>query len=433
MFSKKTIKDINLDNKRILLSVDYNVPGDSRGAVTSDLRIKASLPTIEYLLDHKCSITIISHRGRPEGKPNPEFSLQAIAPILSQLIQRPVRFIDDCISEDAKTAKQQLLSGEILLLENTRFHPEEEADNKDFAKKLAENEDFFVQEAFGNAHRKHASMDAITHFLPSVAGFLFEHEVDIITSVMTKPDRPLMAIIGGAKIADKIEILNKFIEIADFIAIGGAMANIFLKAEGIDVAKSMVELDDLPLAKQILAKAKAKAEKSDFIFYLPQDSVAASKVDKNAPTRIVDWSTNIVADIESYPARPPHTSQQLKDNEKILDIGPFSGAFIAGAMQLSATVVWNGTMGVTETPGLQGPIGPFAHGSELIIEAMLGQFGHKPFSVVGGGDTAGYLEERKLTNAFNHVSTGGGASLELMAGRSLPGLSALIDKSSGVQ
>ena len=433
MFSKKTIKDINLDNKRILLSVDYNVPGDSRGAVTSDLRIKASLPTIEYLLDHKCSITIISHRGRPEGKPNPEFSLQAIAPILSQLIQRPVRFIDDCISEDAKTAKQQLLSGEILLLENTRFHPEEEADNKDFAKKLAENEDFFVQEAFGNAHRKHASMDAITHFLPSVAGFLFEHEVDIITSVMTKPDRPLMAIIGGAKIADKIEILNKFIEIADFIAIGGAMANIFLKAEGIDVAKSMVELDDLPLAKQILAKAKAKAEKSDFIFYLPQDSVAASKVDKNAPTRIVDWSTNIVADIESYPARPPHTSQQLKDNEKILDIGPFSGAFIAGAMQLRATVVWNGTMGVTETPGLQGPIGPFAHGSELIIEAMLGQFGHKPFSVVGGGDTAGYLEERKLTNAFNHVSTGGGASLELMAGRSLPGLSALIDKSSGVQ
>lgn len=433
MFSKKTIKDINLDNKRILLSVDYNVPGDNKGGVTSDLRIKASLPTINYLLDHKCSITIISHRGRPEGKPNPEFSLKAISPILSKLVNRPVRFIDDCIGEDAQIAKQQLKTGEILLLENTRFHPEEEADDKDFAKELADNEDFFVQEAFGNAHRKHASMDAVTHFLPSVAGLLFEHEVDTITSVMTKPDRPLMAIIGGAKIADKIEILNKFIEIADFIAIGGAMANIFLKAEGIDVAKSMVELDDLPLAKQILAKAKAKAEKGDFIFYLPQDSVVASKVDKTAPTRIVDWSTNVVADIESYPARPPHTSQQLKDNEKILDIGPFSGAFIAGAMQLSSTVVWNGTMGVTETPSLQGPIGPYAHGSELIIEAMLGQFGHKPFSVVGGGDTTGYLEERKLSDAFNHVSTGGGASLELMAGRTLPGLSALLDKSAGVQ
>jgi len=433
MFSKKTIKDINLDDKRILLSVDYNVPGDSSGAVTSDLRIKASLPTIKYLLDHKCAVTIISHRGRPEGKPNPEFSLEAVAPILSKLLHKPVRFIDECIGEEAQTAKQQLRSGEVLLLENTRFYAGEENDDQDFAKQLAENEDFFVQEAFGNAHRKHASMDAVTHFLPSVAGFLFEHEVDTITSVMTKPDRPLMAIIGGAKIADKIEILNKFIEIADFIAIGGAMANIFLMAEGIDIAKSMVELDDLPLAKQILAKAKRRAEKGSFIFYLPQDCVVASKIDKTVPTRIVDWSTNVVADIESYPARPSHASQQLKDNEMILDIGPFSGAFIAGAMQLTATVVWNGTMGVTETPSLQGPIGPFAHGSELIIEAMLGQFGHKPFSVVGGGDTAGYLEERKLSEAFNHVSTGGGASLELMAGRSLPGLSALVDKNSGVQ
>jgi phosphoglycerate kinase len=242
-----------------------------------------------------------------------------------------------------------------------------------------------------------------------------------------------MAIIGGAKIADKIEILNKFIEIADFIAIGGAMANIFLKAEGIDIAKSMVELDDIPLAKQILAKAKKRAEKDDFIFYLPQDCVAASKIDKTTPTRIVDWSTNVVADIEAYPARPTRSSRELKDSEMILDIGPFSGAFIAGAMQLVSTVVWNGTMGVTETPSLQGPIGPFAHGSELIIEAMLGQFGHKPFSVVGGGDTAGYLEQRNLSDAFNHVSTGGGASLELMAGRSLPGLSALMDKNQGVQ
>jgi 3-phosphoglycerate kinase len=433
MFSKKTIKDINLESKRILLSVDYNVPGDSKGAVTSDLRIKASLPTINYLLDHKCSITIISHRGRPEGKPNQEFSLEAVTPILSKLLNKQVRFIDDCIGEDVQIAKQQLRSGEILLLENTRFHVEEENDDQDFAKQLAENEDFFVQEAFGNAHRKHASMDAITHFLPSIAGFLFEHEVDTITSVMTKPNRPLMAIIGGAKIADKIEILNKFIEIADFIAIGGAMANIFLKAEGIDIAKSMVELDDIPLAKQIINKAKARAEKGDFIFYLPQDAVVASRIDKTAPTRIVDWSTNVVADIESYPARPPQTSHKLKESEMVLDIGPFSGAFIAGAMQLVATVVWNGTMGVTETPSLQGPIGPFAHGSELVIEALLGQFGHKPFSVIGGGDTAGYLEERKLSDAFNHVSTGGGASLELMAGRSLPGLSALVDKDSGVQ
>jgi len=433
MFSKKTIKDINLDNKRVLLSVDYNVPGDSKGAVTSDLRIKASLPTIKYLLDHKCAVTIISHRGRPDGKVNPEFSLRAVTPILSKLIGRPVDFVDDCIGDKAQTAKQKLQSGEVLLLENTRFHEGEEKDDREFAGQLAQNEDFFVQEAFGNAHRKHASTDAVTHLLPSVAGLLFENEVDTITSVMTKPDRPLMAIIGGAKIADKIEILNKFIEIADFIAIGGAMANIFLKAEGIDIAKSMVENDDLPLAKQILAKAKKRAEKGDFIFYLPQDCVVASKIDKTAPTRIVDWSTNVVADIEAYPARPPHSSSELKEGEMILDIGPFSGAFIAGAMQLVSTVVWNGTMGVTETPSLQGPIGPFSHGTDLIIEAMLGQFGHKPFSVVGGGDTSGYLEQRNLSDAFNHVSTGGGASLELMAGRSLPALSALMDKNQGVQ
>ena len=433
MLSKKTIKDINLDNKRILLSVDYNVPGDSRGAVTSDARIKASVPTIDYLLDHKCSITIISHRGRPEGKVVSEYSLEAVAPILSKLLDKQVRFIDDCIGEEVQIAKQQLRSGEILLLENTRFHSGEESDDLDFAKQLADNEDFFVQEAFGNAHRKHASMDAVTHFLPSVAGLLFENEVDTITNVMNKPTRPLMAIIGGAKIADKIEILNKFIEIADFIAIGGAMANIFLLAEGIDVAKSMVSLDDLPLAKQILAKAKARAEKGNFTFYLPQDSVVASKIDKTAQTRIVDWSTHVVSDIESYPALPPKSSQQLKKDEMILDIGPFSGAFIAGAMQLIGTVVWNGTMGITETAGLQGPIGPFAHGSELIIEAMLGEFGHRPFSLVGGGDTAGYLEQRNISDAFNHVSTGGGASLELMAGRGLPGLSALEDKNKGVQ
>jgi phosphoglycerate kinase len=285
-----------------------------------------------------------------------------------------------------------------------------------------------VQDGFGVVHRAHASTDAVTHHLPSVAGLLLEKEVDTITNVMINPERPLVAIIGGAKISDKIEVLNKFIELADFIAIGGAMANTFLKAKGIDIAKSKYDEDDLGLARDLMAQAEAKSKSQRFIFYLPQDAVVATSTDKTAQTRIVDWDAHVIAEIESYPKPPSSRTRQVDDNEMILDVGPFSGAFVAGGIQMANTVVWNGTMGVTETPALNGPVGPFAHGTELIIDALLGEFGHKPYSLVGGGDTAGYIEQRKLTNAFNHVSTGGGASLELMAGRKLPGVEALQDK-----
>lgn len=428
MFTKQTVKDIELKGKKVLLSVDYNVPGDDKGAVTSDARIQASLPTLEYLLKQNCAVIIISHRGRPAGKVVPALSLKPVAPILGKLLKRDVQFVDDCIGDKAQKAKQALEPGQVLLLENTRFHSEEKADDNDFATQLAQHMDVFVQDAFGNAHRKHASTDAITHHLPSVAGLLIEKEVDTITSVMSNPKRPLVAIIGGAKIADKIDVLNKFIEIADFVAIGGAMANTFLQAEGVPIAKSKVEPDDVPVAKDVLAKAKAKGKTGEFIFYLPQDGVVATSLDKTAHTRIVDWSAHVITDVENYPKRPPEADRHIKDDEMILDIGPFSGAFVAGGLQLAGTVVWNGTMGVTETAGTQGPIGPFAHGTELVIEAMLGQFGHRPFSLVGGGDTAGYIEQRGLTDAFDHVSTGGGASLELMAGRKLPAVEALKDK-----
>ncbi len=237
-----------------------------------------------------------------------------------------------------------------------------------------------------------------------------------------------MAIIGGSKISDKIDILDRFIDTADVVAVGGAMANTFLLAEGIDIGKSLAEIDEVPLAKKIIAKAKAKAAKERFVFYLPQDGVVASKIDKSAQTRIVDWDAHVIASIENYPKRAPRRSGQVAKDEMILDIGPFSGAFIAGAMQLAQTVVWNGAMGVTETVGLQGPIGPFAHGTELMVDAMLGEFGHKPYTVLGGGDTVGYIEDRKLTTMFNHVSTGGGASMELMSGKKLPGVEALLDK-----
>jgi phosphoglycerate kinase len=330
------------------------------------------------------------------------------------------------VGEVAQKAAASLKPGGVLLLENLRFHPEEKANDDGFAKDLASLADVFVQDGFGVVHRADASTVAITKHLPSVAGLLLEREVDTLTKVMEEPKRPLIAIVGGAKIADKLEVLNRFIEIADFVAVGGAMANTFLAARGIDVGDSLFDKDELPVAKDIMKKAEAA--KRPFIFAVPHDVVVAEKVDKAAPTRIVELTTHTMADIENYPKQVPATASKIGPKEKILDIGPFSAAFIAGGVQLAATVVWNGTMGVTETPGLRGPIGPTAHGTQTVIEALLGELGHKPFTVVGGGDTVGYVEERNLTDHFDHVSTGGGASLELMAGHKLPGVEALLDK-----
>lgn len=427
MFTKQTIHDINLDGKTVLLRADYNVPLED-GKITDDYRIKQSLPTIQYLLDKNVKLIICSHLGRPEGKPSAEMSLFPVAKRLQKLLDKDVEFSTDCIGERAEKAARSLKPGQVLLLENLRFHAEEEANDEGFAKQLASLADVFVQDGFGVVHRAHASTEAVTHFLPSVAGLLLEKEVDTITNVMETPKRPLMAIIGGAKIADKIDILNRFIDIADFVAVGGAMANTFLVAEGIDVADSMYDKNDVPLAKQIMAKAADKAKQQPFVFALPHDGVVANKIDKTAATRIVDWTAHIVADIENYPKRPPAISGHVKEHERILDIGPFSASFIAGAVQLANTVVWNGAVGVTETPSLHDPIGPTAHGTETILEAIIGEFGHRPYSLVGGGDTVGYIEERKMVDSFDHVSTGGGASLELMSGRKLPGVEALLNK-----
>jgi len=429
-FTKKTIRDIDLHGKKVLLRADYNVPLDDKGTITDDYRLQQSLPTLRFLLEQGASIIICSHLGRPDGKPNPEFSLLPVAKRLNELLDHhiPVQFVPDCIGERAVKAAGQLQPGQILLLENLRFHPEEEANDDGFAAQLAGLADVFVQDGFGVVHRAHASTDAVTHHLPSVAGLLLEREVDTITNVMENPAHPLVAVVGGAKIADKIEVIRRFIDRADVLAVGGAMANTFLKAQGVAIGKSLSSDEDLPLAKEIMHLAHEKAKQGNFVFYLPQDGVVASKIDKAAPTRIVDWSAHTIADIENYPKRPPHAASQVQEDELILDVGPFSGAFIAGAIQLAGTVVWNGALGVTETSGLQGPIGPYAHGTELLTEAMTGQFGNRPYSLVGGGDTVGYIEARGLVNAFNHVSTGGGASLELMSGRKLPGVEALEDK-----
>lgn len=425
-FFKKTLRDINLRDKTVLVRVDYNVPFE-KGKIADDYRIKKSIPTINYLLQQNCKIVLCSHLGRPQSTSDKEYSLEPCAERLSKLLGKSVKFVNDCVGELINDAVESLSCGQILLLENLRFHKEEESNDRNFAKQLASLADVFVQDAFGVVHRSHASTDAITKFIPSVAGCLLEQEVKVITDVMKSPKRPLMAIIGGSKISDKIRILERFVEIADFVAVGGAMANTFLLAADIEVGKSMAEKDDIELAEDIIEKARAKSKKQPFTFYIPQDGVVAKKIDGQSKTRIVDWDAHVIASIQNYPSRPPRNSGRVNADEMILDIGPFSGAFIAGGMQLANTVVWNGTMGVTETDGLQGPVGPFAHGTDMIVDAMLGEYGQKPFTVVGGGDTAGYLEERRLVDNFGHVSTGGGASMDLMSGRKLPGVEALLN------
>lgn len=428
MFSKQTVKDVPLAGKTVLLRADYNVPLTETGAIHGDYRIEGSVTTVRYLLSQHCKVIICSHLGRPEGKRVEKLSLKKVAAHLEKLLKHPVQFVEDTVGEKAQAAVKQLTKGEVLLLENLRFYAEEEQNDPAFAKQLASLADIFVQDGFGVVHRAHASTEGITHFLPSVAGLLLAQEVEAITTAMHEPKRPLMAIVGGAKIADKIEIIETFIKKADILVIGGAMANTFLLARGIRVGESMVEKSELDEAREIMKRAKQEAAKRHFVFYMPQDAVVADESQKTAKTRIVDWDAHVIASIENYPKTPPRDSDLVKADEKILDIGPFSGAFITGTMQTANTVIWNGTMGVAEVPGLRGPVGPFAHGTELIIEGLLGEFGHRPYSLIGGGDTAAYIENRGLVKYFNHVSTGGGASLDLIAGKKLPGIEALQDK-----
>ena len=428
-FTKQTINDINIQGKIVLVRADYNVPlsGDT---VSSDYRITKSIPTLEALQEKGCKIVIISHLGRPKSPDDVEFSLKPVAKRLSKLIKKDVTFVNECVGDSVKKAVSSMKQSDVVLLENLRFHPEEKKNDAEFAKSIVESTgaEVFVQDAFGVVHRAHASTDAITKLLPSVSGLLLEREVDTITTVMKKPERPLMAIIGGAKISDKIDIIHEFIKTADIVAIGGAMANTFLKAQDVEVGESLVDDDELDTAREVIQQALDEAGKRDFVFYLPQDGVVSTTIDGKSSTRIVDWDAHVIASIESYPRRPRKESGVVDKDEQILDIGPFSGAFISGAMQMVDTVVWSGTMGVSEVNGPIGEVGPFAHGTELIIDSLVGRFGHRPFSVLGGGDTTAYVDQRGVIDMFNHVSTGGGASLELMAGKDLPGVSALIDK-----
>ncbi len=427
-FTKQTIEDIDVAGKTVLVRADFNVPLSDDYKITDDYRITQALPTISYLIEHGAKVVVCSHLGRPDGVVMAEYSLQPVAKRLGELLNKPVIFCHETVGDVAKQAVEKLKPGDVLLLENLRFASAEELNDESFGHKLAELADIFVQDGFGVVHRAHASTEAVTRFIPSVAGLLVAKEVATIDTAIEDPQRPLMAIIGGAKIADKIGILRRFIEIADVVVVGGAMANTFLLAKDIEIGKSLANKADVPLAKEILAMAEKRSKEGSLVFYLPQDGVVAKKIDSGTRTRIVDWGAHTMSDIEHYPKRPPQKSVQVQFDELILDIGPISGSFIAGAIQSMKTVVWNGAMGVTETKGLHGPIGPFAHGTETVIDALLGSYGNKPFSVIGGGDTVGYIEGHGLVGIFGHVSTGGGASMELMSGKTLPGVEALMEK-----
>jgi len=437
MFTKKTIKDIDLNGQRVLVRVDYNVPANEDGTIADDYRIRQSLPSLQYLLEKNCSIVLISHRGRPDNTTDydPKTSLKPVAQRLGELLEMHVIFAEDCIGDKAAHACTQLEKGQIAVLENLRYHEEEEANDEEFAKSIvaATRAEVFVQDGFGVVHRPHASTDQIARQgIPAVSGLLLEREVDTITDVMQSPERPLMVIVGGAKISDKIEILKKFVEIADFVAVVGALANTFLLALNKKVGTSLAEPDDVPIAREILTQAHEKAKQSPFTFFVPTDVVVAESMESTAQTRVVDLSLHSWADIVSYPKQPDTSAFEVAEDEMILDIGPFSASYIAGAAKLARTVIWNGTGGVTEVKGLSGAAAPFSHGTKIIVDGLVGETAEQlnhPFVVVGGGDTVSYVESQEgLRERLGHVSTGGGASLELMAGKELPGVAVLEEK-----
>lgn len=395
MFNKRTVRDVDLRGRTILLRVDYNVPLKD-GQVADDYRIKKSLATINYLRDQGCKLIIISHLGRPSGQISPEFSLKPIAGSLSKLVGTGVAFVPDCIGDLVAQAVKVLEPGGLLLLENLRFHVEEEANDREFARQLAAPAEYLVQDAFGNAHRAHASMVAVTEFLPSLAGLLLEEEVRQLSVAIENPVRPLVAIIGGAKIADKIQLINRLLSQANSVVIGGAMANTFLKAQHKEIGKSLYDETGLDEASEILSQAA----KGGVEILLPdRDLAVADHVGEDAQRREV-------------------AADAVGPDDIILDFGTASTDHVLNILERTGTVIWNGPLGMTELP-------QFATGSEKLARFIAEQ---QVNCVVGGGDTAGFIEGLGLVDKFTHVSTGGGAGLELLSGRELPAISALMDK-----
>jgi len=401
-FKKKSVKDIDLKGKRVVMRVDFNVP-IKEGKIKDDTRIKAALPTIQYILEKGASLVLLSHLGRPDGEVKPEFSLKPTADRLSSLLGKPVQFANDCIGDAVVAQAKALKPGEVMVAENTRFHKAEDMKTKTdedkatadaFAKELAKLGEIYVNDAFGTAHRSHGSTAKICKFVPvSVSGFLMEKEIKYLGEALEHPAKPFVAIIGGAKVSDKLEVLKKLIEKVDALIVGGGMAYTFLKAQGHNVGKSLCEEELVPAAKEILALAKSKG----VAFLLPVDNLAADKFDNAAQIKVV--------------------ANDIPDGWMALDIGPKSAELFSAEIKKAKTVVWNGPMGCFEMPN-------FAKGTFAVCQAVADS---GAVSIIGGGDSVSAVNQSGLASKMTHISTGGGASLELLEGKKLPGVAALND------
>lgn len=391
---KKTVRDLDVAGKKVLVRVDFNVPLNDKGEITDDTRITASLPTIQYLLEQKAAVILMAHLGRPKGQVKPELSLAPVAKHLGKLLGKKILFAPDCVGEAAQAAASKLKPGHILLLENLRFHKEEEKNDMEFAEKLASLADLYVNDGFGVSHRAHASVEGVTHFLPAAAGFLLEKEIQYVGQAVTNPLHPFVAIIGGAKVSDKIGVISNLLDKVDTLLIGGGMANTFLAAQGYKMGKSLVEEDKLDLAKELLAKAK----KNKVNMLLPTDLVMAAAFAPDAE----------------------HATEKVKNLNQAymaLDIGAETSKAYAEALADAKMIVWNGPMGVFEMDA-------FCKGTEAVAKAVAKS---RATSIVGGGDSVAAIEKLGLAKRITHISTGGGASLEYLEGKVLPGVAALDD------
>ena len=395
MLNKKSIKDIDVAGKKVFIRVDYNVPMDKAGNITEDTRIRATLPTLNYLLEKNAAIIIASHLGRPKGAVVPEFSLKPVAERLSTLIGKEVIVAPDCVGSEVEALAKDLKPGQILLLENLRYHKAEEKNDPEFSRQLASLADVAVNDAFGVSHRAHASVEGITKYLPAVAGLLMEKEIQFVGQTVANPTHPFVAIIGGAKVSDKIGVIENLLSKVDTLIIGGGMANTFLAAQGYNIGKSLLEADKVELAKSLIATAKERGVN----LLLPTDVVIADKFAADAQKKAV-------------------AVDQIDSEWMALDIGPNTAEGYAKALETAKTVVWNGPMGVFEMDA-------FANGTETVAKAVAAS---SAISIVGGGDSIAALEKVGLSNKITHISTGGGASLEFLEGKVLPGIAALADK-----
>jgi len=393
---KLTIRDVDVRSKRVLVRVDFNVPLKENNVV-DDTRIYAALPTIQYLVDNNAKVILVSHLGRPKGVPDPALRMDPIANRLGELLGKKVKKIDSCIGPEAEQAVGELSEGEVLLLENVRFYPGETENDPEFAKELAVLADIFVNDAFGAAHRAHASTYGVAMHLPAVAGFLMEKEISIMEKILESPERPLVAVVGGAKIVDKIGVLMNFMDHVDFLVIGGGVANTFLKAKGFEIGRSLVEEGKIDIAREIFNEAQKNGVK----LFLPVDAVVAKEISPEVASKVVP--------VDSIPR-----------DMMILDIGPETARQYAEVIRRAKSAVWVGPMGVFEYAAFSG-------GTKTVAEAVA----DVQFSIVGGGDSAAAAEKMGVADRITHISTGGGASLKFLGGEELPGIAALMEKNRG--